>query len=298
MLQHLFHRAATNAPILLSLTSLFWAGNFVIGRGMHETVPPLAMATLRWIIAFSLLLPFAFQKLKQDWPVLRQNAPILFLLGVTGVGCFNSFAYIGLNHTSALNGLIIQSAGPVLIILMGLVMHGERMSRAGLLGLVISMSGVLAIISQASLPRLQALSLNEGDLWILAAMAIWALYTVLLRQRPQIHPMSFLATTFFIGAIVNIPFFAWEHAAIRQLQITPASLAGLAYISIFPSILAYLFYNRGVALIGSNKAGTFLHLIPLFGSALAVLFLGEQLFFYHLLGFALILLGVTIAVKS
>ena len=263
MLQQLFHRAMQNAPLLLSLTSLFWAGNFVIGRGFHEIIPPLAMATLRWIFAFSLLLPFAWQYLKRDWQALKQNFPIILLLGTLGVGCFNSLAYIGLNHTTALNGLIIQSTGPVLIMVMTLLIYGEKMTTAGLFGVLISLGGVLVIISKAHLPNLLALSLNEGDLWILAAMGIWALYTVFLRKRPEIHPVSFLATTFFIGVVVNLPLFLWEHFTIRQMQISPASLAGIAYISLFPSILAYLFYNRGVALIGSNRAGVFLHLVPL-----------------------------------
>ena len=131
-------------------TSLFWAGNFVVGRGMHELVPPLAMATLRWIFAFSLLLPFAIKPLKQDWPILKQNFPIIFLLGALGIGCFNSLAYIGLNHTTALNGLIIQSAGPVLIMAMSWMIYGEKMNLSAMLGVMISIIGVLVIISKAT----------------------------------------------------------------------------------------------------------------------------------------------------
>jgi drug/metabolite transporter (DMT)-like permease len=293
-----FSAITSNATLLLSLSTLFWAGNFVVGRGMHETIPPLAMATLRWSIATMLFFPFAFSHIKHDWPVIKQNFPIIFLLGATGVGCFNSFAYLGLNHTTALNGLIIQSAGPILIILTALLLFGERFAPGKLIGVFISLTGVLVIVTKANSANLLNQSFNKGDLWILAAMGVWALYTVILRKRPDIHPISFTATTFLIGALVNIPGFLWEHFTIRQVQITQSSLATIAYISVFPSIIAYLFWNRGVALIGSNRAGTFLHLIPLFGSTLALLFLGEQPHFYHALGFVLILLGVTIAVRS
>ncbi len=298
MLRPLFNAFFANATLLLTLTALFWAGNFVIGRGMHEAIPPFAMATVRWLLAALIFTPFALHQLRHDWPTIKQNFGTIFVLGVLGVGCFNSLAYIGLNHTTALNGLIMQSAGPVLILLGALLLFGVKISLRQIVGVGISLAGVLVIVSKATLTNLLALSLNKGDFWILAAMSVWALYTVLLRKRPDIHPVSFLATTFWIGAIVNIPFFAWEHLTIRQLLITPQSLAAIAYISIFPSILAYLFYNKGVTLIGAGKAGMFLHFVPLFGSALAIIFLGEQLFLYHALGFGLILLGVTTAVRS
>ncbi len=298
MFQRLFDRASSNAPLLLSLTSLFWAGNFVVGRGMHESVPPLALATLRWSIAFALLLPFAYPYLKRDWPVIRQNFGILFLLGATGIGCFNSFAYVGLNHTTALNGLIIQSAGPIMIMIMALLLFRVHISLRQLLGVLVSLVGVLVIVSKAVPGNLASLTLNKGDLWLLAAMVLWAVYTVFLRKRPDLHPMSFITVTIFIGAVLNLPFFAFEHFTVRQLQITPASLMAIAYVSLFPSVFAYLLYNKGVSLIGGNRAGVFLHLIPLFGSVLAILFLGEQFRFYHGLGFVLILAGVTLAVRA
>ena len=298
MLRALFNRASSNAVLILSLTTLFWAGNFVVGRGMHEVIPPFAMATLRWTLAFFLLLPFAYRHLARDWLVIRQNFPIIFLLGATGIGSFNSLAYIGLNHTTALNGLIMQSAGPVLIMIMALVLFGERISLRQVFGVIVSLAGVLVIISKAELSNLQALTINIGDFWVLAAMAVWAVYTVFLRKRPQLHPLSFIAATIFIGAVLNIPLFIWEHLTIRQMHITPASIATIAYISVFPSILSYLFYNKGVSLIGGSRAGMFLHLIPLFGTVLAIFFLGEQFFFYHGLGFVLILAGVTIAVRA
>ncbi len=298
MLRSVFNKFISNAPLLLTLCAVFWAGNFVIGRGMHATIPPLTMAALRWCLAAGLFLPFALGHLKKDRETIRNNLPVLFVLGATGVGCFNTFAYIGLGYTTALNGLIIQSAGPVIIIVMAFFLFGDRFAPDRLAGVLISLAGVLIIISRASLANLATLSLNSGDLWILAAMAIWALYTVLLRKRPDIHPVSFIAITFAIGAIVNIPGFIWEFVNLQRMEIAPASLAAIAYIAIFPGILSYLFWNRGVALAGSSRAGVFLHLIPLFGTLFAILFLGEQIRLYHGLGFALILSGVSLAGRS
>lgn len=287
-----------NAPLLLSLTTLFWAGNFIIGRGMHETLPPLAMATLRWSLAALIFLPFSVGYLKKDFPEIRRNFGTLLLLGGLGVGMFNSLAYIGLNHTTALNGVIIQSVGPILIILTAYLLFGERIGISRMVAVGISLCGVLVIISKGEIERLAGLRLNSGDLFVLGAMTIWALYTVLLRLRPNIHPVSFIAVTFIIGATLNIPFFVWEHFFVRAFQASPQNLLAIAYVAVFPSILSYLFWNRGVALIGSARAGSFLHLVPLYGSLMAMAFLGEQPALFHLVGFGLILTGVILASRS
>jgi drug/metabolite transporter (DMT)-like permease len=287
-----------NAYILLSLCSLFWAGNFIIGRGVRELVPPLALAFLRWLIASILLFPIALPHLRRDWPQIRSHLPVMLALGALGIGGFNTLAYIGLNHTSALNGLIIQSAGPIMIMLAALAMFSERIRTRQLAGILISLCGVMIVISKGNMASLAALKVNIGDAWILAAMGVWALYTVLLRLRPDIHFLSFAAATFIIGAAVNLPLFLHEHFFVRRMEPAWASLAALAYVGIFPSILSYLLYNRGVEIIGSNRAGAFLHLIPLFGAGMAILLLGESLHGFHLAGFAMIIGGVFLAARA
>lgn len=296
-LPRLFNSLGRNAYLLLAGSALFWAGNFVVGRGMHELVPPLAMAWMRWTIAAAIVLPFALPRLRRDWPQIVANWPILLALGAIGIGGFNTLAYVGLNHTGALNGLIIQSAGPVLIMLTALLLFGERVGPRQIAGVTVSLLGVATIVGKADPAALAALRFNRGDLWILAAMQVWATYTVLLRRRPDIHPLSFLAVTFAIGALINTPLALYEHLYVRQFQTTGGSLLTIAYIAVFPSILAYLFWNRGVALVGSARAGVFLHLVPLFGAIMAMLFLGERPALYHGLGFALILTGVGVAAK-
>jgi drug/metabolite transporter (DMT)-like permease len=298
MLSRLAERLYGNAYLLLSLTALFWAGNFVLGRGVHEHVPPIALAWCRWLFASLIVLPFAMSHLKREWPVIRSNMPMLVYFGTVGVGAFNTLSYTGLNYTTALNALVLQSSGPILIVLASLIIFRDRISSRQAIGIVISLTGVLTMVSRGDPTVLRGLELNRGDLFLLAALILWGLYTAFLRKRPDIHWLSFTATTFVIGVIVNTPFFIWEQASVRQLQFDAETAAAVAYVSIFPSVLAYICFNRGVELIGANRAGVCLHLVPLFGAVLAIVLLGEEPRTYHLIGIALILAGVTLAAHN
>lgn len=290
--------AFSNAYLILSLTALFWAGNFVVGRGVHGHVPPIALAWCRWMLASLILLPFAAQHVRRDWPVVRANLPILIFLGITSVACFNTFLYIGLNQTTAINGLVLQSSGPVLIVLCTFLIFGDRLGGLQAAGIAVSLAGVLTVVLRGNLAKLATLTLNRGDIWIVAALTLWAVYTAYLRKRPEIHWLTFAAVTFFIGAVSITPFFAAEHLSGWQLQPTRQTVLAVAYVSIFPGVLAYIFFNRGVELIGANRAGVCLHLVPFFGAILAITLLGEDLHLFHMIGLALILLGVTIAVRK
>ncbi len=299
----LFRRALTalfNQPyLLLTLTPLFWGGNFVLGRGVHEFFPPIALASIRWTLAFLIILPFAWPHLRRDWSVIRQQWPWLLLLGATGAGSFNTLTYIGLNHTPALNALIINSSGPVMIALATFIFFSDRLTPRQGLGIGLSLIGVIVVVSKGDPQTLARLEFNTGDLWVLAAMCVWGVYTAFLRKRPaDIHWLSLAACLFAVAAMINWPLHAWEHAYVRSLSLSTDALLAISYVAIFPSILAYVFYTRGVELIGGNRAGVFLHLIPVFGSTLAILILGEQPLWSHGVGFALILTGVTIAARQ
>ncbi|MFW6024209.1 MAG: DMT family transporter [Dichotomicrobium sp.] len=291
--------ALFNMPyVLLTLTPLFWGGNFVIGRGVHEFFPPIALAAIRWTLAFLIILPFALPHLRRDWPAIRRQWPWLVFLGATGTGSFSTLTYIGLNDTPALNALIINSSGPVMIALASFIFFSDRLTPRQVLGILMSLIGVIVVVSRGDLETLAALEFNIGDLWVLAAMSIWGVYTAFLRKRPEIHWLSFAAALFFVAAAVNWPLFIWENAYVRSLTLSTDALLTIGYVAVFPSILSYVFYTRGVELIGGNRAGVFLHLIPMFGSALAILILGEQPLWSHGVGFALILTGVTIAARQ
>jgi drug/metabolite transporter (DMT)-like permease len=293
--QTLASKGFGNAYLLLILTMLFWAGNSVVARGMHATVPPLSLAWLRWAIATGLILPVAWPHMKRDWPVIRANWPMLLLLGTIGAGAFIALYYYGISKTSAINALVINSAVPILIPLAAFVMYGERIMRKQAIGIAVSMVGVLIVLSKGDLNALVALDLNQGDLWVLAAMAVWSVYTVLLRKQPPIHWLSFAAITFAVASMVNLPMFIGEHLLFRQIQWSREAVIAIAYVATLPSVVAQIFYVRGVELIGSTRAGVFVHLVPMFGAIMAIVFLGETLHLFHLAGFALILLGVWLA---
>lgn len=290
-------RGFANAYVLLVLTMLFWAGNSVVARGSHALVPPLALAWMRWTIAFFLVLPFAWPQLKRDRKIIVANWPILLLLGAIGAGTFVSVYYIGLSKTSAINGLIINSIVPILIPIAAFAIYRDRLTRAQALGIAVSFCGVLVVLAKGDAGMLASFKVSEGDLWVLAAMGIWSVYTALLREQPKMHWLSFAAITFAVASVINFPLFLAEHFFWRQLTPTLDAFLAIAYVSTLPSVVAQIFYIRGVELIGANRAGVFMHLIPLFGAVLAIVFLGEQLHIYHFAGFALILAGVWLATR-
>jgi len=293
----LARRSFSNPYLLLSITALCWAGNFIVGRAIYQEVPPVALATIRWVGAFLVILPFAYKHLVRDWPTITKHWRIMITLGGIGVGTFNTLVYTGVNYTTAINGVIMNSASPVFMAIMAFLIFKERISLFQSSGILLSISGVFIIVSRGNFTTLGNLSLNIGDLYILAAFVIWAFYTVMLRLRPKIHNISFLAMTFLLAAIVNAPFMLVEIWSGRIIQISSQSMAGLLYVIIFPSLVAYLFYNRGIELIGANRGGAFLHVVPLFGAAMAVFFLGEKLQVFHILGFITIIAGVVMTTR-
>jgi drug/metabolite transporter (DMT)-like permease len=285
-----------NQPyLLLSLTSLFWAGNLVMGRYVAGHVPPVTLACVRCIGAFFLLLPFAWPHLRRDWPVLRAHLPLMLGLAFTGFAANIVMAYWGLVYTQALNALLIQSAGPLCVALWTLILFGVRLTLAQALGIAASMTGVLVIILRGDFGALAGVQVNKGDALLFGALLVFGIYSALMLRRPVTHPMSLIAFTLGCGALMTIPLNIWELASGATLILDRLTLVTLLYMIVFPSALAYLFFNRGIALIGPNRAAPFFHLMPVFGSAMAIVFLGEQPEWFHLTGYALVLAGVFVA---
>ena len=298
MIRRLASALYANAFLLLSLTALFWAGNFVLGRGVHGHVPPIALAWWRWLLATLIVLPFAWPHVRRDWPAIRENLPILIFLGATGAGAFNSIAYFSLNYTTALNGVVMQSSAPVLIVIASFLLFGDRIRPLQAFGIGLSLFGVMTMVARGEFAVLAEMSLNKGDIGLLIAMATWAVYTAFLRKRPQIHWLSFITVTFGVAVLMNTPLMAIEHSSGWQMQFTEKTLLAILYVAIFPGLLAYIFFNRGVELIGANRAGVFMHLVPFFGAALAMTLLGETPRLYHATGITLILTGVALAARK
>ena len=283
--------------LLLSLCSLFWAGNVVLGRFVSSSFPPMALSFLRWSLACLITLPFAWQALRVDWPVIRRTLPLLALLSLTGLAGYSAIAYLGLQSTQALNALLIQSSGPLVVALWSLILLGIRITWSQAAGIAISLAGVVTILSRGDPFALASIHLNTGDLIFTLALIIFGIYSVLSTKRPKIDPLAFLCFTSGFGAVLLFPAVAIEIASGRTPALTIDNGLALAYVTIFPSILAYLFFNRGVELIGANRAAPFFHLMPVFGSILAIVFLGERPQPFHGVGYALVLAGVFIAAR-
>lgn len=284
--------------LLLSLTSLFWAGNTVLGRFIVGHVPPVTFAFIRWAGAFLIILPFAAKHLVRDWPTIRNHAGPLTVLALTGFSAYNTMAYYGLQYTTAINGLLLQSTAPLFVALWTFVLFGERLTLRQGGGVCTSLAGVIVIICHGNLAVLTGVGFNRGDIWFLIALLFYSYYTAALRRRPPMHPISFLAVGMGLGALLLIPILVWEVASGHTMVFDAESVASCAFVCIFPSLLGYLFLNRGIELIGANRAAPFIHLVPVFGSLLAVFLLGESFELYHALGYALVFTGISVATRT
>lgn len=285
-----------SGPLLLTITVLFWSGNFVLGRYIRNDVTPISLAFWRWTIAFLILLPFAFRRLKTDAPALRKQWLLVTFLAFLGVALFNTLVYLALHTTTVINGVLLQSAMPLLILAASFLLFKERVRTVQVIAILVSLLGVVAIVTKLSIEAIVNLTVATGDVLIFIAVVGYALYTALLRRRPRIHPLSFLVTIIGLGAAMLLPLYVWEQfTTTTPFRLTPILIAAIAYVAVCPSILSYLFFNRAVELIGANHAGQFLHLAPVFGSVLAWIFLDERLALYHLVGAALIGAGILLA---
>lgn len=292
-------RVHVSPYLLLTLTPFFWSCNVIVGRGLHEDVPPVAMTFFRWLLAILILAPFALPHVRRQWPLIRANARVLALLGVLGVGSHNALAYIALNYTTATNGVILNSFIPVMIIALSWLFLRQRLSNLQLAGVAVSLAGVLTILSQGSVERLASFRLNPGDVVVMFSMLLWSLYTICLRWRPPgLHMLAFLFVIACVGDLAVLPFYLGESAFIRTPQWSAQALAALAAIGLFSSFLAYIVWNRGVEQVGASVAGLFVHLMPVFGTVLAWFFLDEKLRLYHLAGIALILAGIYVTSRA
>jgi len=285
------------APYLLvSLAPLFWSGNFVLGRALHETIPPIALSFWRWAIALLILLPFVFRTLRAQADTIWRHWLILSLLGVLGVTNFNTFVYLGLQTTTATNAVLLVSTTPVMIVALSFLLLGQTVQALQKIGILLSLVGVAVIVSAGDLASLAAVALYPGDLWVLAAVASWALYSVCLRWRPQgLDPLVLLAATIVTGLAPLLPLYLWDLGQGSGFTLDAVSIGAIGYVALFPSVLAYIVWNRGVEALGANRTGQFLHLMPVFGTLLSIALLGEQLQGFHLAGIGLIALGIGLA---
>jgi drug/metabolite transporter (DMT)-like permease len=287
------------AFLLLALATLFWAGNWVLGRALRDDFEPAALNFWRWLIAVLALAPFAAPRLRGQWDVIRRNAGLLCALSFLGVALFQWMIYAGLKTTTAVNAVLINSSFPAFMLLCSWAIERERATRRQVVGMLISLAGILVIMARGDPASLIRLEFHSGDAMILLAMPVWGVYSVLLKRRPpELDGIAFLFVISLIGALLILPAFALEAWHSPPRWPGPAGVAAALYVGLAASVAAFICWNRGVAIVGANAAGFTLHLLPAFGTLLAIVFLGESFHPFHAVGVATILAGVAVATRA
>lgn len=288
-----------SAFALLALANFLWAGNWVTGRALRDAFDPVSLNFWRWVVAAAALAPFALREVARKRAVIRRHAGILLFLALIGAALFQSMVYLGLRTTTAINAVLLNSSAPLFMLLVSWVLERERASLRQVFGILVSLAGILVILTRGELAVLRQLEFHPGDAWILLAMPVWGTYSVLLKRRPvELGGAAFTFVIAAAGVLLLTPVYAIQAVHGPFAWPTLPEFLGVVYIGLAASVIAFICWNRGVAVVGANAAGFTLHLLPAFGTVLAILFLGERFGAYHAAGIATILAGVMLASYS
>ena len=290
----------TKAYIMLILATLFWAGNFTIGKFAYtENVPPYSLAFFRWILVWIILIPFTYKEITKINKEVKNNLSLFFILGFTSVGIFSAFTYNALNYTQVINASLFNTAIPVSIILVCFLLKIEKTNIFQISGLIVSVLGILAIITRLDLKILLTLNFNKGDIYMIIAIISWGIYSAFLKKKTlDISLLSLVHVVCTFGLIILLPAFLFELAQGKTTEVNSNLIFILLYIAIFPSIGSYYCWAGAVSIIGANRAGIFLSLIPLFSTIFAMIFFNEKFLFFHFIGSILIILGLFLSNKK
>ncbi|OMP67207.1 DMT family transporter [Domibacillus epiphyticus] len=285
-----------NAYILLIFSTLFWGGNAVAGKYLAGSIPPVTISFIRLAISLFIVLPFLFPLLKREAHEARKNVKILFILSISGVIGYNLFSYWALNYTTAINGSLLNSTSPLFIFLFSYFLIGEKISWKYALSIILSMTGVMIVITQGSIERLLSLQFNVGDLIMLLGVMMWALYSVLVRDASKkMSSLGIFGYSLFIGFMLMIPASIIELLFFPIEKIEFAEWTALFYLGIFPSVCSFILWNRAVALIGPSRSSIFMNLTPVFGTLIAFFVIGERITAPQIVGGVLVFIGVLVS---
>jgi len=285
------------AYIFLILTTLFWSGNFIVGKAASLfEIPPFTLNFYRWTFAWLILAPFTLKEIIEKKNYILENIKLIVILGITSITIFNSIVYYSLNFTQVISGVLMISTIPVMIIIFCWLFKIEKTNFYQILGVIFSLSGVFVIITKANLVVLLNLNFNKGDLWMVVAMFSWAMYSALLRKKKfELSQLSLLQTIITAGLIFLLPAYLIEFALGYRASIHLPFILTLSYVVLFPGLASFIFWIKGISIIGSNRSGIFLHLMPIFSTILAMLIFKEKFMIYHLIGAILIVAGIILS---
>ena len=288
------------AYLLLILTTLFWSGNFIVGKAASiYQIPPFSLNFYRWLFAFLILLPFTFKEILSHKKYILDNISFFIILGITSITIFNSIVYYSLYYTQVISGVLMISTIPVWIMFIASILKIEKTNLFQIIGVILSLTGVMFIITKADIELIKSLDFNKGDLSMVVAMFAWATYSALLRKKTyEISQIALLEIIIICGLVFLIPIYFIEMSYGNLIILGKPFILTLTYVVLFPGILAFLFWIKGIAIIGANRAGVFLHLMPIFGALMAMVIFKEKFMFYHFLGAIFIIAGITLSNKN
>ncbi len=276
----------------MTIAAILWSGNLLIGRGVHEIMPPIGLAFWRWVGALPIFLILAWPRLGQDWRLAKAHWLLMILLSVMSVTAFNSFLYVGLGSTPAINAMLILTGRPTMIVALSYLFFRERITALQGLGFVLGLAGTAIIVLRGNLDILQGVQLYPGDFWVLGATTSWAVYTVFLSKRPAISANGFMTLTVMIGLVFLTPLYLWEAIYVKPVPIQPETFWSIGYLVLFAGVAAFLLYDRAVGLIGPNRVALISYLGTAVGTVGAIILLDEEFRAYHAVGIVVILLGI------
>ncbi len=285
---------------MLVCATLFWSGNFIVGKfAFLENIPPLSLVFYRWSLVWIILLPFTYKEIIKYKDTIFNNLPLLFFLGFTSVGLFNSFTYLSLIHTQVINSTLFNTAIPAVIILLCFLFKIEKTNKFQILGLIISVLGILSIITKLDIEIILSLNFNKGDIIMIGGVITWGIYSTLLKKKKFTLPLLTLVHVICtFGLICVFPQFFYEFSQGQFIEFNTNLFYILIFLALFPSIGSYYCWAGAVSIIGANRAGIFLSLIPLFSTIMAIAFYKEQFQFFHLIGAILIIIGLFLSNKE
>ena len=293
-------KSNTKAYLFLTLAALFWSGNFIVGKAASTfEIPPFSLNFYRWFFAFIILFPFTYKEVLNKKNYVFENIGLFIILGITSITIFNSIVYYSLYYTQVISGILMISTIPVWILFFASFLKIEKTNLFQILGVILSLTGVLFIVTKADIQLIKELEFNKGDLSMVIGMLSWAIYSALLRKKT--HPISQLALLEIIiicGFIFLVPIYFIEMSFGNKIVLGLPFILTLGYVVLFPGIFAFLFWIKGIDIIGANRSGVFLHLMTIFGALMAIVILGEKFMFYHFLGAIFIIAGITLSNKS
>jgi len=288
------------AYIMLILATSFWAGNFIVGKvATLFEIPPISLNFYRWFFAWIVLAPFTMRQVILSKSIIKKNIFSILIMSFASISVFNSAVYYGLNYTQVLNGVLLISTIPILIIVISSIFKTEKINILQILGVLVSLSGVIIIITKMQLQKLLHFQLNKGDLWILVAMLSWSIYSIIIKEKKiNLKPFVLLQTLITFGVIMLIPFYFLEISSGKNIPLNIPVFLTIAYVVLFAGIGAYIFWNKAVMTIGPNRSGVFLHLMPVFSSIMAIGLLGESFAKFHLVGALFIVTGIFLSSRK